>query len=78
MSLLSIPSALQVVLLVGESEKGPVTANALVARDETEVLISDKLAGALGIAIEEPGEGLWRLREEPLDKTRKSVPPEEW
>ena len=77
-SLLSIPSGLQVVLLAGDKEKGPVRANALVARNETEVLLSDKLAGALGIAIEEPGEGLWRLREEPPANTRKSEPPEEW
>jgi hypothetical protein len=29
-----------------------------------EVLVSDQLASAFGIVIEDPAKGLWRLREE--------------
>jgi len=38
-----------------------------------EPLISDKLAGALEIALEDIAEGLWRFRWEPKEKTRKSA-----
>lgn len=78
LSLLRLPTSVEVVLLAGDREKDPVGASALVTRGETEVLLSDKLAGALAIAIEDAGEGLWRLREEPPERARKSEPPEEW
>ena len=37
-----------------------------------EPLISDRLAGALEIAVEDFAEGLWRFRWEPLSKLRRS------
>ena len=43
---------------------------------EREVIISDKLASALKIAIEDIGEGIWRFRDE--QKLRKSYPPKYW
>jgi hypothetical protein len=48
----------------------------LDARAEVEVLISDRLADELMIAIEKPGEGLWRLRGE--STVRRSEKPEIW
>ncbi len=45
---------------------------------EDEVLLSDKLISAFGIAIEDAGEGLWRFRDEPPSKLRRSYPPELW
>jgi hypothetical protein len=41
-------------------------------------LISDKLAGKLKILIEQPGEGIWRFRDEPAKKRRGSEPLANW
>jgi len=51
-------------------------ADAVISPIEVEVLISDKLADELMIAIEKPGEGLWRLRGE--SAIRRSEKPEIW
>ena len=51
-------------------------ADAVISPIEVEVLISDKLADELMIAIERPGEGLWRLRGESV--IRRSEKPEIW
>jgi predicted aspartyl protease len=51
-------------------------ADAVISPIEVEVLISDKLADELMIVIERPGEGLWRLRGESME--RKSEKPEIW
>lgn len=78
LKLVYIPGALELKLLAGDVERGPVAVSALVSEGETEVLLSDKLAEAVGIAIEAPGQGLWRLRDEPPEKVRRSSQPEEW
>ncbi len=49
-----------------------------VADHEREVLISDKLAGALGIQLINIAEGIWRHERDPLEVKRKSTPPEYW
>jgi len=41
---------------------------------EVEVLVSDRLTDELMIVIEKPGEGLWRFRDEKIE--RKSKRPE--
>ena len=49
-----------------------MVAGAAISDKEDEVLLSDKLIGALNIALERPGEGLWRFADEPTSKTRKT------
>lgn len=48
-----------------------VTVDLVISPLADEPLISDKLAGALEIAIEDVAEGLWRFRWEPKEKVRK-------
>ena len=55
-----------------------VMCDVLVSTIEREVLISDKLASALKIVLEDPGEGLWRLRTDPPDRLRRSEELQEW
>lgn len=50
----------------------------VVSDYEREVLISDYLAGVLGIAVEDFKEGLWRFRGEPVDRVRRSEKPQYW
>jgi len=52
------------------------TADAVISHSEVEVLVSDRLADELMIAIEKPGEGLWRFRDENV--IRRSESPEIW
>lgn len=40
------------------------------------ILLNDVLTARLKIAIEDPEVGLWRFRDEPLNKLRESVKPE--
>jgi hypothetical protein len=64
-----------VVEVVGREGSG-VVADAVVSHTEVEVLISDRLAEELMIAIERPGEGIWRFRDEKVE--RRSERPEIW
>jgi hypothetical protein len=58
-------------------EKGvSAVADAVISHTEVEVLVSDKLADDLMIAIERPGEGIWRFRGESVE--RRSERPEVW
>ncbi|WP_237698220.1 hypothetical protein [Thermoproteus uzoniensis] len=52
------------------------TANVLVNPHIDEVLISDYLAGELGIVILDPRRGLWKFADE--DLARESVEPQRW
>ncbi len=65
------------VKLYGE-EMDFVVCDVLVSTIEREILISDKLASALRIVLEDPGAGLWRLRTEPPEKLRKSEERQIW
>ena len=53
-------------------------SDAVISDIEEEVLISDKLGGKLAIAIEDLGEGLWRLKSDKSGKVRKSEEPQFW
>jgi len=72
------PRALAVKVVVEDRETPWVVADAIISTIEHELLVSDKLMGALGIAIEDGAEGLWRFRSEGLDKLRRSEPPQLW
>jgi len=60
------------VEVVGREQK--ILADAVIS--QIEVLISDKLADELMIAIERPGDGVWRFRDEKTE--RRSEKPEIW
>jgi len=49
-----------------------------VAEHEREVLISDKLAGALKLQLIDVAKGLWRCSEDPPALVRESEEPEYW
>jgi len=63
-----------------EDLKSPpkVVCDVLISDTEFEVLISDYLAGELGIIAEDFKQGLWRLRNDPKEKLRQSYPPQRW
>jgi len=66
--------ALRVQAVAEDASSDEVEADAVVSQLADEPLISDKLAGALGIAVEDFAEGLWRFRWEPVEKARPSEP----
>jgi len=51
-------------LLVEGSEVGDVDVYVVISEYTDETLISDQLTSELGIVIEDPAKGLWRLRGE--------------
>lgn len=73
-----LPSSLEVSIAEDDFETQPVVADAVISDVEREVLISDYLAGALGIAIEDLREGVWRIKSDPSGRLRRSRPPQYW
>jgi len=72
-----VPRAVKVILISEEGkELGSTIADVSISKIENEVLLSDSLTSALKIAIEDPFEGLWRIRGE--TKIRRSAEPEYW
>jgi hypothetical protein len=68
-------------VVVASSEEGKlkkVRADIVISALIDEVIISDILAGELGIAIEDPASGLWRFRWEPKDSLRGTERPQKW
>ncbi|MCR6623923.1 MAG: retropepsin-like domain-containing protein [archaeon YNP-LCB-024-027] len=65
-----------VTVEVAGREGRSVVADVVISHLEVEVLISDKLTEELMIAIEKPSEGIWRFRDEMVE--RKSEKPEIW
>ena len=62
--LIKIPRAVSVHAVEEDRVVGPVESSLVVAERADEVLISDKLAGRLGIVALDFGEGLWCFRDE--------------
>lgn len=73
-----VHDALKVCVTTEELESYEVISDAVISDIEEEVLISDKLGGKLAIAIEDLGEGLWRLKSDKRRKVRKSEVPSLW
>lgn len=73
-----LPNALKVLALEDDRVVGPVDCDAIISPIEEEVLINDKLGGALGIVILDIAEGLWRFKDEGEDVVRKSYSPQYW
>ncbi|RKX71644.1 hypothetical protein DRP53_00725 [candidate division WOR-3 bacterium] len=67
-----------VVSVVTPERSESVEVRVGISEHEDEVLISDSLASELGIVIEDPKKGLWRFRDEPTAKLRRSVAPKIW
>jgi len=63
---------------VVEYSVDPVISDAVISSIEDEILISDKLAGALGIMVIDFAEGLWKLRTDPEDTVRRSYTKQRW
>lgn len=61
-----------------EYDVEPVPADLVISIIEDEVLISDKLAGRLGIIVYDFAEGVWRLRTDPEGVRRRSEPRQVW
>ncbi len=58
--------------LGGDVESKDVIVDMVISPLADEPLVSDRLAGALEIAVEDFAEGLWRFRWEPLSKLGRS------
>ena len=61
-----------------EYATNPVISDLVISTIEDEVLISDKLAGKLGIVVYDFAEGIWRLNTDPEEVRRRSVERETW
>jgi hypothetical protein len=61
-----------------EYPTNPVISDLVISTIEDEVLISDKLAGKLGIIVYDFAEGIWRLKTDPEEVRRKSEVREVW
>lgn len=66
------PRAGEVSILTEDRESRRVLTDIVVSPLADEPLINDMLAEELEIAVESFGRGLWRFRDEPLEKLRKS------
>ncbi len=73
-----IPDVARVSISVEDRESESPSSDIVISHTEVEVLISDKLAGKLRVLIEDPGEGIWRFRDDPSGKMRASRPPRYW
>lgn len=65
-------------VIVGDRDTPSINAYIVVSEYEREVLISDHLAGALGLAVDDFRDGLWRFNDEPLSRVRRSEGPRYW
>jgi hypothetical protein len=56
-----VPKCVEAWILPMSKSSKPVRAHAVLSDSEKEVLLNDKLAGAMKIIIEDIGKGYWRL-----------------
>jgi hypothetical protein len=61
--LIKIPKAVKIYVVEEDRVVGPVESSVVIAEKAEEPLISDKLAGRLGIVAIDIGEGLWCFRD---------------
>lgn len=73
-----VEGSVEVMVVAKDRVSEAVRCGVAISELEDEVLLSDKLISALGVVIEDAGEGLWRFRGEPIDRLRESPPPELW
>jgi len=73
--LLRLMKAVNIYVVEEDRIVGPVEASLVIGERVEEPLISDKLAGRLGIVALDFGEGLWCFRDEVGKITRKKATP---
>ncbi len=73
-----LPQALEVWIDEADIRSRSVVTDAVISDLEIEVLISDYLAGELGIIAEDFRHGIWRLKEDPSNRMRKSYRAQRW
>jgi hypothetical protein len=61
-----------------ECSANPVISDLVISPFEEEILVSDKLAGKLGIVVYDFAEGIWRLQTDPEAVRRRSEERETW
>ena len=61
-----------------ELSANPVISDLVISPFEEEILVSDKLAGKLGIVVYDFAEGIWRLQTDPEAVRRRSEEREIW
>lgn len=72
------PHACKVKVIEEDVQSEEVLSDLVISPIADEVLLSDKLIGELQIALEDVSRGLWRFRWEPVDRLRRSYPPQRW
>mgnify|MGYP000462782041 CR=1 FL=1 len=70
-----LPSSVEAWIEESDVRTPRIVCDVLISDLEREVLISDYLAGELGIIAEDFRIGLWRLKNDPKGKVRKSYKP---
>ena len=73
-----LPSSIEVAIAEEGAPSKVIVADAVISEYEREVLISDYLAGELGIIVEDFKEGVWRLKTDPPDLKRRTHGPQYW
>jgi len=73
-----ISDAAEVNILTEDRESMTISSDICISHTEVEILISDMLAGRLRIVLEDPGEGIWRFRDDTPNKKRVSEAPQRW
>ncbi len=73
-----VPKSLSVKVALEDRDTEEVPCDAMISSIEREVLISDKLAGELGIILEDIGEGVWRLKDDNPGVKRRSENRQLW
>ncbi len=73
-----LPASVEVWIDEPDARSPRVVCDALISDTEYEVLISDYLAGELGIVVNDFRYGLWRLKSDSPNTVRRSYPPQRW
>lgn len=68
----------KVTVVAQVKSSSQIQASLFASDHEDEVLLSDKLIGALSIELTNVGEGKWRFRDDPPATERESAPAEYW
>jgi len=76
MRVVRLQGACRVSVITEDRVSEEVSADAIISEVTDEVLLNDKLTGKLKIVIEDPGEGVWRFRDENI--FRRSERPCTW
>ncbi len=73
-----LEGCVEVEVITQDRVEGPIVAGVAIGEFEEEVLFSNSLTSALKMALEDVGLGLWRFRDEGLDRLRRTELPEYW